>query len=55
MSAAAETPTPTTEPSRSGQLLGLIRKLIDYGRELVATVRGRIAADPSFALGHAHM
>ena len=49
MSAAAETPTPTTEPSRSGLLLCLLRKLIDYGRELVTTVRGRIAADPSFA------
>ena len=51
MSGAASTPTPTTEPSRSGRLLGLIRKLIDYGRELVTSVRGRIAADPSFAKG----
>jgi len=49
MSAAAEAPALTTEPSRSGFLLGLIRKLIDYGRELVTTVRGRIAVDPSFA------
>ncbi|HME23704.1 MAG TPA: hypothetical protein VKI44_20655 [Acetobacteraceae bacterium] len=51
MSAAAEAPTLTTDPSRSFRLLGLIRKLIDYGRELVTSVRGRIAADPSFAKG----
>jgi hypothetical protein len=49
MSAAAETPTPTTEPTRSGRLLGLIRKLIDYGRELATTIRQRVAADPIFA------
>jgi hypothetical protein len=49
MSAATETPTPTTEPSRSGLLLGLIRKLIDYGRELATTIRQRVAADPIFA------
>ena len=48
MSAAAETPTPTTEPSRSGRLLDLVRKLIDYGRELAATIRQRTATDPTF-------
>jgi hypothetical protein len=45
MSAAASTPTPTTEPSRSGRLLDLVRKLIDYGRELAATIRQRTATD----------
>ena len=49
MSAAASTPTPTTEPSRSGRLLNLVRKLIDYGRELAATIRQRTAAEPLFA------
>jgi hypothetical protein len=49
MSAAAETPAPTTEPSRSGRLLELVRKLIDYGRELAATIRRRIATEPVFA------
>ena len=48
MSAAAETPAPTTEPSRSARLLDLIRKLIDYGRELAATIRQRTATDPYF-------
>jgi hypothetical protein len=38
-----------TQPSRSGRLLALVRKLITYGRELAATVRQRVAADPSFA------
>jgi hypothetical protein len=37
MSAAATDPAPT--PSRTGTLLGLVRKLIDYGRELAATLR----------------
>jgi hypothetical protein len=49
MSAAAEAPDPTTEPSRSFRLLDLVRKLIDYGRELAATIRQRTAADPIFA------
>jgi hypothetical protein len=49
MSAAAEASVPTTEPSRSGRLLALVRKLIDYGRELAATIRQRTAADPIFA------
>jgi hypothetical protein len=47
MSAAAETPTRTIEPSRSGRLLDLVRKLIDYGRELAATIRQRSATDPT--------
>jgi hypothetical protein len=50
MSAAASTPTHTTEPSRSGRLLSLVRKLIDYGRELAATIRRRTATDPIFAV-----
>src|SRR5271169_826944 len=58
MSAAAEAPTPTTQPnsaagdqpSRSGRLLGLVRKLIDYGRELAATICQRTAAQPIFAI-----
>jgi hypothetical protein len=50
MSAAAQAPAPTTQPSRSGRLLGLVRKLIDYGRELAATVRERTAAEPIFAM-----
>jgi hypothetical protein len=49
MSAATEALTPTTEPSRSGRLLDLVRKLIDYGRELAATIRQRVATDPIFA------
>ena len=44
--AATETPVP--EPSPSGRLLDLVRKLIDYGRELAATIRQRTAADPLF-------
>jgi hypothetical protein len=39
MSAATTAPTPTTEPSRAGRLLDLVRKLIDYGKELAATLR----------------
>jgi hypothetical protein len=51
MSAVAEAPvpTPTPQPSRSGGLLALVRKLIDYRRELAATIRQRTAADPIFA------
>jgi len=48
-SAAAPTPTPTTEPSCSGRLLNLVRKLIDYGKDLAATIRQRTAAEPLFA------
>jgi hypothetical protein len=43
MSAATTAPAPTAEPSRSGRLLGLVGKLIDYGRELAATLRQRSA------------
>ncbi len=48
MSAAAQASVPTTEPTRSGRLLDLVRKLIDYGRELAATIRQRTATDPYF-------
>ena len=49
--AAASQPTtqPDPQPSRSGRLLALIRKLIDYGTALAATVRQRVASDPIFA------
>ena len=49
--AAASPPTtqPDPQPSRAGRLLSLVRKLIDYGKELVATVRQRVASDPIFA------
>jgi hypothetical protein len=58
MSAAAQDPAPTTQPnsaaaeqpSRSGRLLDLIRKLIDYGREITATIRQRAAADPTLTI-----
>ena len=46
MSAAANAPDPPTQPSRSANLLGLVRKLIDYGRELAATIRRRAFTDP---------
>src|ERR1700722_7979251 len=49
MSEAASTPAPTTEPSRAGRLLDIVRKLIDYGRELTATIRRRAVTDPFFA------
>ena len=48
MSAAAPTAEPEPQPSRSGRLLALVRKLIDYGREIATTVRQRIADDPRF-------
>ena len=47
MSAAANAPDPPTRPSRSANLLGLVRKLIDYGRELAATIRRRALTDPT--------
>ena len=47
MSAAAEATDPTTQPSRSASLLSLVHKLIDYGRELAATIRRRAFTDPS--------
>ncbi len=46
MSAAAQTSNATTEPSRSGRILDLVRKLIEYGRELAATIRQRAVTDP---------
>src|SRR5215475_177276 len=49
MSAAASTPPPTTEPTRSSRLLSLVRKLLDYGRELAATIRQRTVTEPVFA------
>jgi hypothetical protein len=39
MSTAATTPAPTTEPSRAGRLLDLVRRLIEYGKELATTLR----------------
>ena len=42
-------PASAETPSRMGRLLGLVRKLIDYGKELANTVHERIAADPIFA------
>ena len=48
MSAAAPT-EPEPQPTRSGRLLAFVRKLIDYGRDIAATIRQRVAADPSFA------
>jgi hypothetical protein len=41
MSAAANAPDPPTQPSRSANLLGLVRKLIDYGKELATTLQQR--------------
>jgi hypothetical protein len=59
MSAAAHPPAPTTEPDPArastampaalGRVLRLVRKLIDYGRQLAGTVQHRAAA-PGFAL-----
>lgn len=53
MSVAATRPAPT--PSRSSGLLDLVRKLIDYGRELAATLRahglGPQAADTARPFG----
>jgi hypothetical protein len=43
MSAAATAPTPT-EATRTGRLLGLLRTLIDYGRQLAGTLQQRTAA-----------
>jgi hypothetical protein len=43
MSTLATTPTPTPattiEPSRVGRLPDLVRKLVEYGKELAATLR----------------
>ena len=58
MSAALKLPTPTPEPdppragadtpTRLGRVLGLVRKLIDYGKKLAVTVQQR-AGTPGFA------
>ena len=45
----APTPAEPPNPSRAGRLLSLVRKLIDYGRELAATVRQRVATYATFA------
>ncbi|MGC1410111.1 MAG: hypothetical protein WA864_14355 [Acetobacteraceae bacterium] len=47
MSGAANAPDPPTEPSRSARLVHLVHKLIDYGRELAATMRRRAFTDPA--------
>jgi hypothetical protein len=59
MTAAVHPPTTTTDPepprantpmpAALGRVLGLVRKLIDYGRQLTGTVQQRAAA-PGFAL-----
>ena len=59
MSAAAQPPAPTPDPdppraakpmpAALGRVLGVLRKLIDYGKHLAATVQQR-AATPGFAL-----
>jgi hypothetical protein len=46
MSAVVSTSAPTNQPSRVGRLLSLIHKLIDYGKELAATLHERAATDP---------
>ena len=43
ISDAASYPPPTTEPTRIGRLLGLVRKLIDYGRQLSTALVDRTA------------
>jgi hypothetical protein len=58
MSAALKLPTPNPEPdppragadtpTRLGRVLGLVRKLIDYGKKLAVTVQQR-AGTPGFA------
>jgi hypothetical protein len=58
MSAAAHLPDPTPDPDQPraakpvpaaiGRVLGVLRKLIDYGKHLAATVQQRAAA-PDFA------
>src|SRR4051794_11518494 len=61
MSDAATTPSPTAQPnpdaggpgmgSRVGRLLDLVRKLIDYGKGLAATLQQRsTTGDPDLAL-----
>ena len=45
----APTPAGTGRPARIASLLTLVRKLIDYGRELAATLRERGLPDPADA------
>jgi hypothetical protein len=59
MAAAAQTPSPTTDPhphpsstampTALGRVLSLVRKLIDYGKQLADTVQQRAGA-PGFTL-----
>jgi hypothetical protein len=49
MSDAPLAATPDTRPSRVGRLLALVRKLIDYGRDLAARVQRR---DPATDTRH---
>src|SRR3954468_3255440 len=59
MSAAAQPPAPTTDPdphwaaatvpTAIGRVLSVVRRLIDYGRQLAGTVQNRAAA-PGFPL-----
>jgi hypothetical protein len=46
MTAAANVPDPPTQPSRSARLVHLVRKLIDYSKELATTIRRRAFTDP---------
>jgi hypothetical protein len=42
-------PAATDKPSRAGRLLSLVRKLIDYAKELAVTFQQRGATDPGLA------
>jgi hypothetical protein len=48
MSAAVATSPQPDRPSPSASLLSLLRRLIDYGKELAVTVRQRAADDPAY-------
>ena len=43
VSGTASSPPQTTVPTRSARLLGLVRKLIDYGRQLYTALQERTA------------
>lgn len=43
------TPTGTDKPGRIASLLGLVRRLMDYGKELATTLRTRGVTDPTDA------
>jgi hypothetical protein len=45
---AEPAPADQPKPSRSGRLLALVRRLINYGKDLAATLHQRAAADPRF-------